>query len=126
MRAPIMRMSVALNAKYMNDPKPKSMSTMSYHGMWLTLWFVLRAGYMMKPITMTNAMKRARRASACSVESSVMSRQYTEKTTMNAVTTTLGMPSQMRVFDSLSYLRMTASASISSSTSTRAMTSSPS
>ena len=44
---------------------------------------------------------------------------------MNAVTTTLGMPSQIRVFDSLSYLRITASASISSSTSTRAITPSP-
>ena len=82
--------------------------------MWLTLWLVLRAGYMMKPITTTKAKKRARRASACSVESRVMSRQYTENTTSRVVTTILGSPSQMRVFDSLSYLRMTSSTSISS------------
>ena len=75
MRAPIMRMSVTLNAKYINDPKPSSISTMSYHGMLLTLWLLLRAGYMMKPMTMTNARKRAKRASACSVDSSVISRQ---------------------------------------------------
>ena len=43
-----------------------------------------------------------------------MSRQYTENATMQAVTTILGMPSQMRVFDSLSYLRMTSSTSMAS------------
>ena len=120
MRAPISRMSVTLNAKYMNDPKPIAISTKSYHGMWLTLWLDLRAGYIMKPMTMTNARKRARRASACSVENSVMNRQYTENTTMSVVTMTAGMPSQMRVLDSLSYLRITSSASMVSSTSTPA------
>ena len=116
MRAPISRMSVQFVAKNMNDPKPSAASTMSYQGIWLTLWLVLRAGYIMKPMTITNARKRARRASACSVESKVMSRQYTENATMKVVTMILGTPSQMRVFDSLSYLRMTSSASISSMT----------
>ena len=46
MRAPMSRMSVQLRAKYMNAPKPASMSTRSYHGMWLTLCPVLRAGNM--------------------------------------------------------------------------------
>ena len=63
---------------------------------------------------MTNAKKRARRVSACSTLNNVMSRQYTENSTITEVMIAFGTPCQMRVFDSRSYLRMTSSTLTSS------------
>ena len=51
------------------------------------------------------------RTSGSAVENSVMPMQYKEKMAMIAVTMILGTPSQMRVADSRSYLRITSSIS---------------
>ncbi len=113
MRAPIIRMGVVFTAKYINDAAPTTMSTMSYHGMWLGECPVLETGYIRKPMMMTKAKKRARRVSACSTLNSVMYRQYTENSTITPVMMAFGTPVQMRVLDSRSYLRITSSTSTS-------------
>ena len=58
---------------------------------------------------------RVRRTSGRAVENRVIYRQYREKTVMITVMMILGVPSQMRVADSRSYLRMTSSRSVSMS-----------
>ena len=69
--------------------------------------------------------------SSWAFESRVERMQYREKAAMMRSMATLALPVQMRVFDSLSYLRMTASRSAcmdaaSSSTPSLSMTEAPS
>ena len=67
---------------------------------------------------MTQPMNAVRRFSIAATLKSVDQMQYSEKMTMMTRTTIPGVPSHVRVLDSRSYLRMTASTSAAVPTST--------
>ena len=64
----------------------------------------------------SSARKAVSRFSRAATLNSVDQMQYREKKTMTMRTTTAGVPSQMRVLDSLSYLRIRSSTSLAEPT----------
>ena len=100
---------MALKVKYRKAPVPTTMRITSYHGMKFAFCSPFFAGNIRYPRKTMHAIKEVSLTSSRKVPQRVTYMQNSENAMSSASTTSLGVPSQTRVFDSRSNFFITSS-----------------